>query len=210
MSSVTSHQQLIISVSLWQLITAYRNFYMLWTFVGPCIANIFSSITNEMQRYTIYLFLWNALHVSGGSSAHHQDLKNCIYNIRYFVMWIGLHVSGGSSVHHQNLKNCIYNIGYSVKPLLLPATAVAGSSKGLTKYLMLYIQFWDPYDGQRNRLKHVEHFTEIINCVTLHLVGYNCSSISYTFCNTDDQYLTKISCVWVTDEIEREKVSVCV
>ena len=38
-----------------------------------------------MQRYTIYLLLWNALHVSGGSSAHHQELKNCTYSIRYFV-----------------------------------------------------------------------------------------------------------------------------
>ena len=38
---------------------------------------------------------------------------------------------------------------------------VAGSSKGLTKYSMLYIQFWAPGDGWRNCLKHVEHFTEI-------------------------------------------------
>ena len=27
-----------------------------------------------MQHYTIYLFLHNALHVLGGSSAHHQEL----------------------------------------------------------------------------------------------------------------------------------------
>ena len=60
---------------------------MLWnlTFMGPCIANIFSSITNEMQRYTIYLFLLNAVHVLDGSSAHHQELKNFIYSIGYFV-----------------------------------------------------------------------------------------------------------------------------
>ena len=51
------------------------------TFMGPRIANVFSGITNEMQRYTIYLSLWNALHVSGHSSAHHQELKNCIYSI---------------------------------------------------------------------------------------------------------------------------------
>jgi len=38
-----------------------------------------------MQRYTIHLFLRSALHVSGGSSAHHQELKNCIYSIGYFV-----------------------------------------------------------------------------------------------------------------------------
>ena len=45
------------------------------TFIGPCIANVFSSIINKMQSYPIYLFLWNALHFSGGSSAHQQELK---------------------------------------------------------------------------------------------------------------------------------------
>jgi hypothetical protein len=29
-----------------------------------------------MQRYTIFFINVNALHVSGGSSAHHQELKN--------------------------------------------------------------------------------------------------------------------------------------
>ena len=69
-------------------------------------------------------------------------------------------------------SKCIYSIGYFVKALLLPATVVEelalhfsttveGSSTGLTKCPMLYIQFWAPDDGRRNRLKHVEHFTEI-------------------------------------------------
>jgi hypothetical protein len=53
------------------------------TFIGPCIAYIFPSITNNMQLHTIYLFLWNTLHVSGGTPAHHQELKNCIYSIGY-------------------------------------------------------------------------------------------------------------------------------
>ena len=53
--------------------------------MGPCMAYVFSSITNEMQRYTIYLFLLNALHVSVGSPAHHQELKNSMYSIGYFV-----------------------------------------------------------------------------------------------------------------------------
>ena len=83
----------------------------------------FSSITNKMQHYTIYLFLWNVPHVSAGIAAHHQELN--------------------------------------VKSLLLPATTVAGSSKGLTTYPMLYIQFWAPDDGRRYRRKHMEHFTEI-------------------------------------------------
>ena len=29
-----------------------------------------------MQRYTIFFIIVNALHVSGGFSAHHQELKN--------------------------------------------------------------------------------------------------------------------------------------
>jgi hypothetical protein len=36
-----------------------------------------------MQRYTIFFIIVNALHVSGGSSAHHQELKNCSRSIWY-------------------------------------------------------------------------------------------------------------------------------
>jgi hypothetical protein len=38
-------------------------------FMGPCIV----SISNKMQRYTVYLYLEIALHVSGGTSTHHQE-----------------------------------------------------------------------------------------------------------------------------------------
>jgi hypothetical protein len=45
------------------------------TFMVPCIVNIFqyTSISNKMQRYTVYLYLETALHVSGGTSTHHQE-----------------------------------------------------------------------------------------------------------------------------------------
>jgi hypothetical protein len=33
------------------------------------------SLTNKTQRYTIFFIAVNALHVSGGFSAHHQELK---------------------------------------------------------------------------------------------------------------------------------------
>jgi len=36
-----------------------------------------------MQRYTIFFIIINALHVSGGFSAHHQELKNCTKSIGY-------------------------------------------------------------------------------------------------------------------------------
>jgi hypothetical protein len=41
------------------------------------------SISNKMQRYTVYLYLKTALHVSGGTSTHHQERINCIYSIWY-------------------------------------------------------------------------------------------------------------------------------
>jgi hypothetical protein len=41
------------------------------TFMGPCIS-IFQYISNKMQRYTVYLYLEPALHVSGGISIHYQ------------------------------------------------------------------------------------------------------------------------------------------
>jgi hypothetical protein len=37
--------------------------------MDPCIL----SISNKIQRYTVYLYLETALHVSGGTSTHHQE-----------------------------------------------------------------------------------------------------------------------------------------
>jgi hypothetical protein len=41
--------------------------------MGPCIVRIFQYIFHKMQRYTVYLYLETALHVSGGTSTHHQE-----------------------------------------------------------------------------------------------------------------------------------------
>ena len=54
-----------------------------------------------MQRYTVYLYLETALHVSGGTSTHHQERIQ-----RY-------------------LQHLVF-----VRPLLLSATIAAGSSNG--------------------------------------------------------------------------------
>jgi hypothetical protein len=37
--------------------------------MGPYIV----SLSNKMQRYTVYLYLETALHVSGSISTHHQE-----------------------------------------------------------------------------------------------------------------------------------------
>jgi hypothetical protein len=41
--------------------------------MGPCIVSTFQYIFNKMQCYTVYLYLKTALHVSGGTSTHHQE-----------------------------------------------------------------------------------------------------------------------------------------
>jgi hypothetical protein len=41
--------------------------------MGPCIVSIFQYISNKLQRYTLYLYLETAVHVSGGTFTHHQE-----------------------------------------------------------------------------------------------------------------------------------------
>jgi hypothetical protein len=41
--------------------------------MGTCIISIFQYISNKMQRYIVYLYMETALHLSGGTSTHHQE-----------------------------------------------------------------------------------------------------------------------------------------
>ena len=50
-----------------------------------------------MQRYTIFFITVNALHVSGGFSAHHQELKICTHNTRYMSSLLAATASVGES-----------------------------------------------------------------------------------------------------------------
>jgi hypothetical protein len=43
--------------------------------IVDAVTYILLSITNKMQRYTVFFITVKALHVSGGFSAHHQELK---------------------------------------------------------------------------------------------------------------------------------------
>jgi hypothetical protein len=60
------------------------------------MAVILLSTTNKMQRYTIFFIIVNVLHVSGGFSAHHQELKNCIHS-SWYVPGLLAATAGGSS-----------------------------------------------------------------------------------------------------------------
>ena len=57
---------------------------------------ILLSITNRMQRYTIFFIIVHALHVSVGFSAHHQELKNCTHSIMYVSSLLAATASGSS------------------------------------------------------------------------------------------------------------------
>jgi hypothetical protein len=70
--------------------------------MGPCIVNIFQYISNKKQLYTAYLYLETALHVSSGTSTHHQE------RIQLY------------------LQHLVF-----VTPLLLSAAITAGSSNGV-------------------------------------------------------------------------------
>jgi hypothetical protein len=51
------------------------------TFMGKRIV----SISNKMQRYTVYLYLETALYVSGGTSTHHQERLQLYLQYLVFV-----------------------------------------------------------------------------------------------------------------------------
>ena len=53
--------------------------------MGPCIPSTFYCISNKTQRYTVYLYLETALHVSGGTSTHHQERKQLYLQHLVFV-----------------------------------------------------------------------------------------------------------------------------
>jgi hypothetical protein len=99
-----------------------------------------SSITYKMQCCKIHLFLQDALHVSGGSSAHHQELK---------------------SVHTASGIYCYFLLSWWSWDCPSPSTIAKGSSNGLTNTWCCMYSFWTPDDGQRNGLKHVESLAEI-------------------------------------------------
>ena len=101
----------------------------------------YSSTTNKMQRYKMVFITINALHVSGGSSAHHQELKT-VYTASGFL----------SSFF------CFLPLSWVSWKVEFQLTRDSGKKqKKHDKYPMLCIQFWAPDDGRRNRLKHVEH-----------------------------------------------------
>ena len=56
----------------------------------------FSNYNQQDATFLIFFIIVNALHVSGGFSAHHQELKNCTHSIWYVPVLLAATASGSS------------------------------------------------------------------------------------------------------------------
>jgi hypothetical protein len=75
-----------------------------------------------MQRYTVFFIIVNAVHVLGGFSAHHQELKNCTHSVEYIPSLLAATASVGELERSNS-----------------PTLAVAASKLGI--YRTLCVQF---------------------------------------------------------------------
>jgi hypothetical protein len=77
--------------------------------MGPCIIRIIQYISNKMQLYTVYLYLETALHVSSGTSTHHQERIQLYLQHLVFVTLLLLPAAAGSSNGVTNTRCCRYS-----------------------------------------------------------------------------------------------------
>ena len=82
---IKSSKHIILSLKEPKILPSDRSWLIGYSLVSvvfnvPCLP---LSTTNKMQSFIIFFIIVNALHVSDGFSAHHQELKNCIHSIWY-------------------------------------------------------------------------------------------------------------------------------
>ena len=114
------------------------------TLMGPCIANVFSSAT-KICNFTQFIYFCEMLYTF--QAVPPPIIRNSKLYIQHRVLSRTF-----TAICHCRERDGTSSISFTI---------VAGSSKGLTKYPMLYIEIRAPDDGRRNRLKYVKHFTKI-------------------------------------------------
>jgi len=73
---------------------------------------LFQYISNKMQRYTFYLYLETALHVSGDTITHYHERINSVYSIWYLSdRYCYLLLAAGSSNGLTNTRSGIRGAG---------------------------------------------------------------------------------------------------
>jgi hypothetical protein len=145
-------------------------------FFGPC----FLSPVWQLQFWSRYYILggkntfpWstNIQNINVHGSVHRKNIliyiqqDAMLYSL--FYLEIVLHVLGGTTTHHQKRKKLYLQHLISVTPLLL----LTDSSMWQIWYAVDTVVCASD-DGWWYHPKHVQQFTDKINFVTLHLVGY--------------------------------------
>jgi len=80
--------------------TKLNDLFLNLTFMGPCIVRLFQCTSNKMQRYTVFLYLKTALHVSAGKTTHHQERMQLYLQHLVFVTPLLL----SAAIVHSTLK----------------------------------------------------------------------------------------------------------
>ena len=101
-------------------------------FISPRIANIFAEYNQQDATFHNFFI----------------SVRRSICYIRFFCP------SSGA-------QNCTYSVRYLSDQYWYLLLAWPSVSYWSDKYLTLYVQFWAPDDGRKNRLEHIERLTEI-------------------------------------------------
>jgi len=80
-----------------------------------------------MQHYTIFFITVNAVHVSGGFSAHHQELKNCTHSIGYMP---SLAYTRCSVIQYSLLLSMLYTF-QAVSPPIIRSSKTVHTASGI-------------------------------------------------------------------------------
>jgi hypothetical protein len=99
-------------------------------FMGPCLVSIFQYISNKMQRYTVYLYLESALHVSGCTSTHRQERIQLYLQHLVFVTPLLL----SAAISWNRFECAVDGVSHPqhTQTVSNSSTIAAGSSNGVT------------------------------------------------------------------------------
>jgi hypothetical protein len=140
------------------------------TFMGPCIVRIFKYISNKLQRYTVY-YIWRLFYMF---RVVPPLINRSPYNFIYSIWYLS---------HRYCYLTLSWKSGLSVLWVAYATHSTLKSVPTLPRYRQIAVTVWQIPDavdtvvcasdnGWKYHPKHVEQFPDIINCVTLYLVGY--------------------------------------
>ena len=84
--------------------------------LSSVVSYIFQYISNKMQRYTFYLHLETALHVSGGISTHNQERKQLYLQHLVFVIPLQVAVTVWQIPDVVDTVVCSSDVGWRYHP----------------------------------------------------------------------------------------------